>query len=119
MRSGSNWCFLKGKLDRVTTRTLANGQQVSEVHLQLPLGRAPHETGVMDVVAVTWNAEYAALLASLPHGTSVSITGHIAARHWTMAGGIERRGTEVRLDSVAIDVVDVFRHTDGAAHATP
>jgi single-stranded DNA-binding protein len=65
----------------------------------------------------TWNPEYAALLAALPRGAMVSVTGHIAARHWTIAGGIDRRGTEVRLDSVAVDVVDAWRQTGDAAHA--
>jgi hypothetical protein len=121
MRSGSNWVFLKGKLDRVTTRTLANGQSVSEIHLALPLGRAPFdETGaMMDLTVVTWNSEYAALLASWPAGSNVVVTGHLAERRWTQAGGVERRGTEVRVDHIALDLVDVARQADAARVARP
>lgn len=115
MRSCSNWCFLKGRLDHVTTRTLANGQQMSEVHLRLPLGR-PRETSVMIISTTTWNGELARL-AALPAGTGLQITAHVSARRW-MAGGVERLATEIQLDSCAVDIGDVWRQTDSAAALT-
>ena len=113
MRSGSNWTFLRGQLDRVTTRTLANGQQVSEVHVELPLGR-PCETSVMVLPAVTWNPDLAARLAALPRGVTLQLAGHLSARRF-VAAGVERVWSEVLIDTVAVDIGDVWRATESAA----
>jgi single-stranded DNA-binding protein len=114
MRSGSNWCFLRGQLDSVVTRTLAGGQQVSTVHLRLPLGR-PHEDAVMIVPVTTWNASFAQALQALPPGTVLSITGHLSVRHWRSPGGTERLAPEVILDHVATDIGVWLRAPDPGA----
>jgi hypothetical protein len=115
MRSGSNWCFLRGKLIGVTTRTLASGQQVAEIRLALPQGRAPHESGVTILPITTWSPEIAAMVAALPAGTTLQITGHLAARRWARADCGVRHGTEVQLDHVSIDIADMWRQADAAA----
>jgi single-stranded DNA-binding protein len=103
MRSGSNWWFLRGRLDGVTTRMTATGQLVSEVRLALPLGRE-REMSVMLSPLTTWNARFAKALAGLPTGTLLQITGHLSTRRWRAPGGGERVATEVVIDMVAPDI---------------
>jgi len=119
MRSGSNWCFLRGKLSGVTTRTLAGGQQVAEIRLALPQGRAPHESGVTIFPIVTWSKEIAAMVAALPAGTLLQVAAHLAARRWSLADGGVRHGTEVQLEAVSVDIADAWRQTDAARVARP
>jgi hypothetical protein len=68
----------------------------------------------MLVPVTTWNAALAEYLAALPLGVVLQITGHVSARRWQLAEGVERLGAEVQIDHVAVDVGDVWRQTDSA-----
>jgi hypothetical protein len=107
MRSGSNWVYLKGVLDGVTTRDLPSGQQVSEVRLRLPLGRERERTTML-VPTTTWNTDFAERLRTLRPGTVLQIVGHVTAR------GGERLVPEVLIDSVAVDCGDLWRQAEAA-----